>query len=417
LSGFIIFRIVFFALFFGLHCALIGGVIFEWRRDRKAGGGSALKKAPAGGGGSATADPAEGLPKVSVIIPVRNEERRIDGLLQTLAVQDYPAAEFIFVDDRSSDESPRKLTRFVRDMAGRSGAGRRIITLRENPGPNHKQYALGRGIEAASGELFLFTDADCEVPPHWISAMVRRMGSERTGAVIGPVFKKTGGGSFFYFYQCLDHAVRYLYLAGATGLGAVGGGFGNNLILRRKSLDLIGGYESVPFSPTEDAALLSRIRSRSTYRVRSAVGADTFVFTDPEKTWGTFINQTLRWNNGGLFSPDLLTRINFSYLMISISSGILAVPLLPFFPGLWPISFTVVLSSLVMNTATVCLFWPSLPKCGGLTVPRHLFQCVFIPTWMTFLTLLGFFRVKTNWKGSPMGLPRAGVKLDPQKFG
>jgi cellulose synthase/poly-beta-1,6-N-acetylglucosamine synthase-like glycosyltransferase len=380
----------------------MGGLALEWRRDRKAAGGLGQKKAPDAGKGFAPAVQREGLAKVSVIVPVRNEAFRIDGLLRSLAVQDYPAAEFIFVDDRSSDESPEKLKTFVRDMAGRGAAECLIITLRENPGPNHKQYALGRGIEAASGELFLFTDADCEAPPRWIFAMAGRLEDERTGAVIGPVFKKTGGGSFFYFYQCLDHAVRYLYLAGASGLGAAGGGFGNNLILRRKSLDSIGGYESVPFSPTEDAALVSRIRSHSKYRVRSAIGADTHVFTGPEKTWGALVSQTLRWNNGGLFSPDLMTRINFNYLMISISAGILAMPLLPFFPGLWPLSCAVVLSMLMNTIAMRCLFRPSLPKGRGLTVLRYIFQCMFTPLWMTLLTLLGFFRVKINWKGSPV---------------
>jgi cellulose synthase/poly-beta-1,6-N-acetylglucosamine synthase-like glycosyltransferase len=398
LSGFTIFRVLFFALYIGLHCALMGGLALEWRRDRKTGGGPAPKKSPGAGSGSAPELQPENPPKVSVIIPVRNEALRMDGLLRSLAVQDYPAAEFIFVDDRSSDESPEKLKTFAGDM----GARCRIITLGENPGPNHKQYALGRGMAAASGELFLLTDADCEVSPQWISAMVRRMGDERTGAVIGPVFKKTGGKRFFFFYQSMDHAVRYLYLAGASGLGAAGGGFGNNLILRRKSLDLIGGYDSVPFSPTEDAALVSRIRSHSTYRVRSAIGADTHVFTGPEKTWGSFLSQTLRWNNGGLFSPDLMTRINFNYLMISISLGTLAIPLLPFCPGLWPLAFAIVLSMFMNTTAMLCLFRPSLPKGGALTVLRYVFQCVFTPLWMTLLTLFGFFRVKINWKGSPI---------------
>jgi cellulose synthase/poly-beta-1,6-N-acetylglucosamine synthase-like glycosyltransferase len=375
----------------------MGGLVLEWCRDRRA--GASAKGAPAGGSGlkPETAPPE---PKVSVVVPVHDESLRIDGLLRSLSAQQYPAAEFIFVDDRSSDESPQKLEAFARDMADRGNC--RIITLGENPGPNHKQYALGRGIEAASGEYLLLTDADCEVPPHWISAMTERLGDEQVGAVIGPVFKKVGGKSFFYFYQCLDHAVRYLYLAGASGLGAAGGAFGNNMILRRKSLDMIGGYDAVPFSPTEDAALVSRIRSHSKYRVRSAMGADTHVFTGPEETWGAFLSQTLRWNNGGIFSPDLMTRINFNYLMISISSGIIAIPLLPFFPGLWPLPCAVILSMLMNTTAMLCLFSPSLPKGRALTALRYLFQFIFTPLWMTLLTLLGFFRVKINWKGSPV---------------
>jgi cellulose synthase/poly-beta-1,6-N-acetylglucosamine synthase-like glycosyltransferase len=393
LIGFAIFGIVFSAAFVGLHCALMGGLALEWRRDRRAG-------APLTG--AMPAGPQSGGPKVSVIIPVRNESLRMDGLLESLAAQEYPAAEIIFVDDRSSDGGPQKLEDFVRRAAGRGRGPCRIITLAENPGPNHKQYALGKGIEAAGGDLLLLTDADCEVPPRWIAAMARQMEDERVGAVIGPVFKKTGGKGFFRFYQCLDHAVRYLYLAGASGLGAAGGGFGNNLILRRKSLDAVGGYGSVPSSPTEDAALVARIRSRSPYRVHAAVGAETRVFTVPERTWGDLLNQTLRWNNGGLFSPDPVTRLSFGCLMISISMGILAVPLLPFFPGLWPLPAAVILSMLMNTIAMRRLFGSSLPRGGVLTALRYLFQIVFTPAWMTLLTLFGLFGVKVNWKGSPV---------------
>jgi cellulose synthase/poly-beta-1,6-N-acetylglucosamine synthase-like glycosyltransferase len=323
----------------------------------------------------------------------------MDGLLRSLEAQDYPAAEFILVDDRSSDAGPRTLNAFARRMAER-GRECRIITLKENPGPNYKQYALGRGIAAAAGDVLLFTDADCETPRRWISAMTAYLDDERVGAVIGPVFRKTEGTGFFRFYQCLDHAVRYLYLAGASGLGAAGGGFGNNLILRRKSLDEIGGYEAVPFSPTEDAALVARIRSHSPYQVHAALSADTHVFTGQEPDWGGLLNQTLRWNNGGLFSPDPTARLSFNGLMISISAGVIALPFLPFFPGLWPLPAAVALS-MTMNTAAMLrLFRPSLPRGGFPAALHYVFQLAVTPLWMTLLTLLGFLRVKINWKGS-----------------
>ena len=394
--GFTVFRIVFFAAFVGLHCVLMAGLALEWWRDRKA---SLAGRA----GGAGPADLHAGAPpKVSVIIPVHDESLRMDRLLESLAAQEYPAMEIIFVNDRSTDGGPQKLERFVRRMTEPGRGECRIITLTENPGPNHKQYALERGIEAAGGEFLLLTDADCEVPPRWIAAMVRRLADERIGAVIGPVFKTIGGKGFFWFYQCLDHAVRYMYLVGSSGIGAAGGGFGNNLILRRESLDAIGGYGSVPFSPTEDAALVARIRSHSPYQVHSAVGADTLVFTGPEKTWGALLNQTLRWNNGGLFSPDLVARLSFGYLMISISMGILAIPLLPFFPGLWPLPLGVGLSMLMDTIAMRRLFGHALPQGGVPTALYYLFQLLFTPAWMTLLTLFGFFGVKINWKGSPV---------------
>jgi cellulose synthase/poly-beta-1,6-N-acetylglucosamine synthase-like glycosyltransferase len=363
------------------------GLLLEWRREKKARDeASAPWKAEDG-------KVSGELPRVSVIIPICNEASRMEGLLRTLEAQDYSAAEYIFIDDRSSDESPRMIRAFAETHGNVS-----VITLPENPGPNHKQYALCRGIAASSGKFLLFTDGDCQVPPRWINAMIARMRDDRTGITIGPVFKESGGGGFFNLYQCFDHAVRYMYLAASTGLGAAGGGFGNNLILRREALDLIGGYDTIPPSPTEDAALISRLRSRSKYRIRSACGADVRVITRGERSWRELIQQTLRWNNGGLFSPDPATRFNFGFLMVTISMGIIAMPLLPFIPSLWPLS-AAVLFSMTMNTIAVLgLFGKALPK-GG---PAYIIQVAFTPMYFTLLTILGFCGIRVNWKNSPV---------------
>jgi cellulose synthase/poly-beta-1,6-N-acetylglucosamine synthase-like glycosyltransferase len=372
----------------------MAGLFLEWRRDKRAGGGVFVHDPALG----AADVPASGQ-LVSVIIPIRNEALRMEGLLRTLMLQDCSGAEYIFVDDRSSDESPAILRRF----AG-TREDVRIITLTENPGPNHKQYALSRGIDIARGELFLFTDADCEVPPSWIRSMILRMADKRVGAVIGPVFKLPvklsadgNGKGFFQVYQCFDHAIRYMYLAASTGIGAAGGGFGNNLILRRETLDFIGGYEKVPPSPTEDAALISQIRAKSTYQVRSACGADVFVMTRGEKSWGALVNQTLRWNNGGLFSPELSTRLNFGFLMITISMGMLAIPLLPFIHSLWPLPGAVFLSMTMNTLATMAVFGAAIPKAG----PAWILHTVFTPLYFTFLTILGFLGIKPSWKDTP----------------
>jgi cellulose synthase/poly-beta-1,6-N-acetylglucosamine synthase-like glycosyltransferase len=404
------FRFAFAGIFVGLHCVLMAGLSLEWRRDRRAirrglgpeGLGSGKKPASDGTAdlrataelvSTAAAGEAEDLPLVSVIIPIRNESLRMEGLLGSLGLQDYPRAEYIFIDDRSSDESLDMLRRFAEVYRNV-----RIIVLEENPGPNHKQYALCKGLEAAQGKLILLTDADCEVPPTWIRAMVFRMADKRTGVTIGPVFKKSGGKGFFYRDQCFDHAIRYMYRAASTGLGAAGGGFGNNLIIRRDALDAIGGYDAVPPSPTEDAALISRIRSASPYRVRSACGGDVQVLTGSEKSWKDLVNQTLRWNNGGLFSPDPVTRFSFGFLMITISMGILAIPITPFIPSLWPLPASVLLSMTMNAAATLKLFGAVLPK-GG---PAYIIQTVFTPIYFTFLTILGFCRIKVNWKDNPL---------------
>jgi cellulose synthase/poly-beta-1,6-N-acetylglucosamine synthase-like glycosyltransferase len=373
-----IFRYGFGIFFVALHTALMFGSFLEWLRDRKRG----------------QTDKA----KVSVIIPIHNESTRMEGLLHSLLIQSYPA-QIIFVDDRSADKSPVMLERFAKDAILR-GFDCRILTLTENPGPNRKQFALSKGIAEANGDYLLFTDGDCEVPPDWIRAMVSRIQNEQIGAAIGPVFKKKQGKGFLYLFQCYDHALRYNYLVGATGLGAAGGGFGNNMIINRKALDKVGGYNSIPSSPTEDAALISQIRGKGGFRVRAITHPDAVIETEAEESWRTFFNQTLRWHNGGLFSPEFLTRFNYNLLSIIISAGIIVIPLLPFIPSLWPLS-TAVLISMILNTITTfALFRKKLPRGGLLINLTYFLTLLYMPVHFTLLTIMGFARVRTTWKNN-----------------
>jgi cellulose synthase/poly-beta-1,6-N-acetylglucosamine synthase-like glycosyltransferase len=369
-----------------LQTSLMLGFFREWRRDTACGRNSAV--------------PRKVVSSVSLIVPIHNESRRMEGLLNSLLVQDYPA-EIIFVDDCSDDTSPAMLAQFVHDAAERDINDCRVITLTENPGPNRKQHALSVGIAASRGDYLLFTDGDCEVPQGWIGAMARRMCEPGIGAVIGPVFKEKQGGGFFFLYQCYDHAVRYNYLAGAIGLGAAGGGFGNNLMVSRAALDSVGGYDAVPPSPTEDAALVSLIRSGAQYRVRAIALPDAAVETDAEQTWRGFINQTLRWNNGGLFSPEPMTRLNYNVLMLVISTGILAIPFLPFFPALWPMPAGVLIVMIENTIAAFGLFRKKLPSGGPLNL-GYVLTLLFMPVYMTLMTIMGYCGIKTKWKNKEM---------------
>jgi cellulose synthase/poly-beta-1,6-N-acetylglucosamine synthase-like glycosyltransferase len=387
-----IFRYGHLILFAGLQTVLMFGIFREWLKDRR----------------SMSAPFPEGA-DVSVIIPIHNESGRISGLLASLLEQDYPA-EIIFIDDRSDDEGPAMLAQFLHDAGCRGMKNCRIITLKENPGPNYKQYALGRGIAESTGDFLLFTDGDCEVPPGWIRAMTQRMADDSTGAVIGPVFKKMQGNSFFSLYQCFDHIVRYNYLVGAIGLGAAGGGFGNNLIVNKKALDEVGGYDAVPPSPTEDAALISLIRTHGKYTIRAVclTGAppagkrrlhpDAAVTTVAECSWKALVSQTLRWNNGGIYSPDFVTRINYNFLMLVISTSIIAILMIPIFPGLWLLPLGTLIGMTENTAAALLLFRSNLPAGGILLGIRYVFCALFMPVYLTLMTLMSYLRIKIKWK-------------------
>jgi hypothetical protein len=76
--------------------------------------------------------------------------------------------------------------------------------------------------------------------------------------------------------------------------------------------------------------------------------------------------------------------------------GILAIPALPFCPALWPLPAAVMLSMTFNTIAVMRLFGVSLPRKGA----AYILQLVFTPMYFTFLTLLGFCGVKSDWKGS-----------------
>jgi hypothetical protein len=80
--------------------------------------------------------------------------------------------------------------------------------------------------------------------------------------------------------------------------------------------------------------------------------------------------------------------------MLTISMGMLAIPLLPFIPSLWPLPGAVLLSMTVNTLATLRIFGRALPKAG----PAWVLHTVFTPAYFTVLTILGFLGKKPSWK-------------------
>lgn len=96
-------------------------------------------------------------PKLSVIIPARNEERNIGRCLDSVLAQEYPDYEVLVVDDRSSDRTPEILEGYRLSSGGRL----RIVRVDKLPaGWTGKNHAMWVGSRAAAGTHLLFTDAD-----------------------------------------------------------------------------------------------------------------------------------------------------------------------------------------------------------------------------------------------------------------
>lgn len=98
----------------------------------------------------------ERLPRASILVPARDEERSIEACIRSLLAQDYPDFEVVVLDDCSTDATPDILA----SLAAEDG---RVRLLRGKPPPDGwlgKPWACAQLAEATSSELMLFTDAD-----------------------------------------------------------------------------------------------------------------------------------------------------------------------------------------------------------------------------------------------------------------
>ncbi len=116
----------------------------------------------------ATAPTPNAFPLVSVIVPAKNESKKIRASLLSLLAQDYPNLEIIAINDRSDDETGE-----IIDELAKQDLRLKAIHITELPhGWLGKNHANQRGVQHASGEYLLFTDADILFAPQTISKTV-----------------------------------------------------------------------------------------------------------------------------------------------------------------------------------------------------------------------------------------------------
>jgi hypothetical protein len=112
-------------------------------------------------------DPPPAPGRVSVLVPVRNEEDRVGACLTSLLDQvSVPDLEVLVLDDASTDRTADVVTAV-------SAADSRVRLLRsEGPEPGWlgKTHACHRLAEAATGEVLVFVDADVVLAPHAVAA-------------------------------------------------------------------------------------------------------------------------------------------------------------------------------------------------------------------------------------------------------
>jgi len=197
-------------------------------------------------------------PKVSVILPARNEEGFIKKCLASLLDQDYENYEIIAIDDRSEDRTAE----IIKEMIEKNS---KIIYVLADPKPENwmgKNWACFEGFKKSTGELLLFTDADTKHSKNIISLSVAHLLSNNLDAltVIPKMicldkWTKITLPMLSTFLHTRFSAIRVNDPSKKTGYF-----FGSFFMIKRKTYESVGTHEGVKGEIVEDGALGKKVK-------------------------------------------------------------------------------------------------------------------------------------------------------------
>ncbi|MBL7132660.1 MAG: glycosyltransferase [Phycisphaerae bacterium] len=198
--------------------------------------------------------PPDRWPKLSVVVPARNEADTLEPAVRTLLGEDYPDLEIILVDDRSSDETGRIIDRIAAGDARVKAV--HITELRE--GWLGKVNALDRGLGKSSGRFVLFTDADVHFRTGTLQKAIAYC--EQQGLDHLAAFPDVWSAGFIVDAMISVFLRHFLFFVSrACALDKVASraflGVGAFNLVRRKALEATDGFEWLRLEVADDMGL------------------------------------------------------------------------------------------------------------------------------------------------------------------
>jgi len=208
-------------------------------------------------------------PKVSVILPARNEEEFIGKCLDSLIEQDYTNYEIIVINDSSDDATGKIISEYAKRDS-------KIIAVNAQIKPDGwmgKNWACMEGYKKATGELLLFTDADTKHSQNVISLAVSHLLSFNLDALSAIPKMRTMD---FWTRITLPMISTFLH----TRFSAVRVNdpskktayfFGSFFIIKQKTYKAVGMHEGVKHEIIEDGALGKKVKEAG-YKMKMTRG-------------------------------------------------------------------------------------------------------------------------------------------------
>ena len=276
-------------------------------------------------------------PKVSIILPARNEENFIGKCLESFIDQDYINYEIIAIDDSSNDKTWDIIEKYTKKS-------NKVVSVKAKPKPDGwmgKNWACFEGFKHATGELILFTDADTTYSKKVISFAVAHLLSEKLDVLtviprlicLDSITKIT-----LPMLSTFLHS-RYSALNVNNPKKEIGYFFGSFFIIRKQIYEKIGTHEKVKHEIIEDGAL-GKITKESGFALKMVRGEhllDALYSRSPKEMWNglerlmvPLYHQNKSYAIGVFFAVFFILFIPIPFLIYSIiliESSISFIPL------------------------------------------------------------------------------------------
>jgi cellulose synthase/poly-beta-1,6-N-acetylglucosamine synthase-like glycosyltransferase len=268
-------------------------------------------------------------PRVSIIVPVKSEEKVIERLLKALVSLTYPNKEVIVVEDGSTDRTGEICRKFVEKYPS-------IIRYYHRDVSEGKPSALNFAVQRATGEIIAIYDADTIVEPDVIERILPHFNDPEVAVVQGQVYTINPKQSLWARVSALNDFLLHIAQLGKYRLGLFVVGQGNHMYFRRSALEELGFWD--PQALAEDLEISVRFMKRG-YKVKYVTiraGIEA-----PFNLRGLF-KQRLRWFRGYLQAlgkhKDILCPSSikeFDALITMLTPVFLVLSLPGFVFGLW----------------------------------------------------------------------------------
>jgi glycosyltransferase involved in cell wall biosynthesis len=267
-------------------------------------------------------------PRVSVIVPARNEEADIRETLVRLLVLEYSNYEIIAVNDRSTDRTGAILDEIAAEEGMKARPSRlKVIHISQlPPGWLGKTHAMWTAGKEASGDWLLFTDADVLFKPDVLRRAIAYAESEKAQHVVlfpRMIMESPGERMMIAFFQALFvFGHRPWKVADPQARDHMGVGAFN--MIRRSVYEGLGTYQALRMEVLDDMKL-GKVVKNAGYAQRNVFGGDLI---------------SLRWAKGALGVVNNLTKNFFAVLSFQVWRTLASIAGLAFlnlgpFVGIW----------------------------------------------------------------------------------